>query len=78
VQAHQGAVEHALSVKNLNEREIFQNSGVVGTGVSLSEVGEPVIEVYLENDSPKTRAQIPKSFDDVNVRVKVTGRFEAF
>jgi hypothetical protein len=78
VQAYRGAVEHALSVKNLNEREILQNSGVVGTGVSLSEAGEPVIEVYLESDSPKTRAQIPKSFDDVNVRVKVTGRFEAF
>jgi hypothetical protein len=77
-QTYRGAVEHALRVKDLREREIFQNSGVVGTGVGLSETGEPVIEVYLENGSPKTLAQIPKSFDDVNVRVKVTGRFEAF
>jgi hypothetical protein len=78
MQAYRGAMEHALRIKDLREREIFQNSGVVGTGVSLSETGEPVIEVYLENDSPKIRAQIPKSYDDVNVRVKVTGRFEAF
>jgi hypothetical protein len=77
-QPYRSAVEHALKVKNLRENEIFQNSGVVGTGVGLSETGEPVIEVYLESDSPKTRVQIPKSFDDVNVRIKVTGRFEAF
>jgi len=51
---------------------------VVGTGVGLSETGQPVIEIYLKEDSAKARARIPTALDNVPVRVVVTGPFEAF
>jgi len=77
-QAHQAAIDHAVRVKNRHEQIIFQIDGVVGMGVSLSEKGQPVIEVYLKEDRAETRARVPASLDDVPVRVVVTGEFEAF
>ena len=59
-------------------QKIFQIDGVVGTGVSLSEAGQPVIEIYLKDKQAKAHARIPAALDNVPVRVKVTGQFEAF
>jgi len=72
------AIDHAKQVKKQHEQEIFQVSGVVGTGVGLSETGQPVIDIYFKDDLAKSRAQIPGVLDDVPVRATVTGQFEAF
>jgi len=71
------AIKHAADIKNRYEQNIFQLDGVVGTGVSLSETDEPVIEIYLDKDLASTRTKIPKTFEDVPVRVAVTGQFKA-
>ena len=39
--------------------------------------GQPVIDVYVERDSPALRRQIPNTVEGVNVRIVETGRFEA-
>ena len=57
---------------------MFQITGVVGTGVSLSETGQPVIEIYLKKDLAEAHARIPAVLDNVRVRAVVTGSFEAF
>jgi len=72
------AIEHAIRVKKRHEQKIFQTDGVVGTGVGLSEAGQPVIEIYLTDKQAKAQARIPAALDNVPVRVGVTGRFEAF
>ena len=40
--------------------------------------GKPVIEIYLEADSPSARARIPAQLETVPVRVIVTGPFVAY
>ncbi len=72
------SIDRAKAIKNRNSGRLFSIPGVVGHGVGLSDSGEPVIQVYLSEDSPSARAQIPGSFDDVSVEVVVTGPFVAF
>ena len=52
--------------------------GVVGVGVGLSADGQPVVEIYLSEDSDKVKKQIPAKLDDVPFAAVVTGTFEAF
>ncbi len=73
------AIEHAIQVKRRHEQKIFEINGVVGTGVGVSEADQPVIEIYLKDiPSEQARLQIPGALDNIPVRVKVTGQFEAF
>ncbi len=72
------AIEHAKQVKKRHEEKIFEISGVVGTGVGLSDTGQPVIDIYFKDGLAKSRAQIPAVLEDVPVRATVTGQFEAF
>ncbi len=76
--SHRPAIGRAVKAKNRHERNILQIDDVVGTGVGLSETGQPVIEIYLKEDSAKARARIPAALDNIPVRVVVTGQFEAF
>lgn len=76
--SHGAAIANAVRVKARHEQRIFEIEGVTGTGVSVSEKGQPVIEVYLKEERAETRAQIPASLENVPVRVVVTGLFEAF
>ncbi len=71
------AIDHARQVKKRHEEKIFEISGVVGTGVGLSDAGEPVIDIYFKDDQAKSRAQIPAVLEDVPVRATVTGQFKA-
>ena len=73
-----GWIDRAVKAKDRHEHNIFQIDDVVGTGVGLSETGEPVVEIYLKEDSAKARAQIPVALGNVPVEVLVTGPFEAF
>jgi len=77
-QQTQAAIDHARNVKARHETGLFAINGVVGTGVGLSDTGEPVIEVYLGQENAAARAQIPAGLEGVAVRVLVTGPFVAF
>lgn len=68
----------AIRAKNRHEENIFRIPGAVGTGVSLSETGRPIIEIYLKEDSIEARRQIPAAVDSIPVRTVITGEFEAF
>ena len=69
----------ASEVKARHENRLFEIPGVVGTGVSLDDDGNPVIEVYVERAARATPARpIPKELDGVPVRVIETGPVRAY
>lgn len=70
--ASQPAIE---LVKEQHESELMAVKGVVGVGISRCE-GKPCIEVYLANESPNLRKQIPTQLDGFKVDTKVTGNIE--
>ena len=63
-------------VKEQHESELMAVKGVVGVGISRCEA-KPCIEVYLANESPNIRKQIPTQLDGFKVDTKVTGNIEA-
>ena len=70
-------LERTRDVKRKHNRELMSAPGVVGTGVGRDASGHPVIEVYVERDTPETRQAIPDTIEGVDVRIVETGRFEA-
>ncbi|UCE62130.1 MAG: hypothetical protein JSU63_10550 [Phycisphaerales bacterium] len=70
-------LERVRDVKRRHNRELMSAPGVVGTGVGRDTSGRPVIEVYVERDTPQTRSTIPDTIDGVDVRIVETGPFEA-
>jgi hypothetical protein len=76
--AGSNAINHAMMVKNRHKDKIFQLDNVVGIGIGLGWQKQPVIEVYLKEDSGQARARIPSTLEDVPVQVVVTGPFVAF
>ena len=71
-------LQSVIAVKRRNEAKLLELTGVVGVGVGLSETGEPVIEVYLDQERSRTRRRIPAVLEDAQTRVIVTGPFVAF
>ncbi len=64
----------AMAVQNRHSPELFEISGVVGTGTALGEDGRPEIRVFTVRPGI---AGIPNRLDDIPVRVEVTGMFVA-
>lgn len=64
-------------VKEQYESELMAVKGVVGVGISECQ-GKPCIAVYLANESPNLRKQIPARLDGFNIDIKVMGNIEAF
>jgi hypothetical protein len=75
---NRGLLRRALRAKNRYVNRFLSIDGVVGAGVGLSVKGQPVVEIYLSEDSDKVKRQIPSRLDDVPVAAVVTGTFEAF
>ncbi|MBW8036324.1 MAG: carboxypeptidase regulatory-like domain-containing protein [Planctomycetes bacterium] len=73
-----GAIHRALKAKNSHIHRFMDIDGVVGAGVGLSAKGQPVVRVYLSQDSKKVKSQLPSKVDGVPVVTIVTGTFEAF
>lgn len=69
------AVQKVIEVQNKHTQKLMEIAGVVGTGIGLNDVGEPVISVFVED---RTTTGIPAFLDNVPVRKKVTGRFVAY
>ncbi|MBD2525810.1 hypothetical protein H6G86_26090 [Nostoc sp. FACHB-133] len=63
-------------VKDQYESDLLSINGVVGVGISKCE-NKPCIKVYLENESPNLKNQIPKQLDGFKVDTQVTGAIQA-
>ncbi len=74
----QQLIKRAVRVKKRHEQNLFQIDGVAGIGVGLSDAKQPVIQIYLKEDSAEARRRIPAELDNIPVQVLVTGSFEAF
>ncbi len=66
-----------VRAKNMLEPEVMSISGVTGIGIS-SRNGDPVIVVYLENNSSDLLSKIPIEYAGYKVITEVTGPIEAF
>lgn len=62
-------------VLSRHESRLMVIEGVNGCAVGSDEIGEKVILVFGEDD--RVRSRVPKSLDGVEVRVEVTGPFDA-
>lgn len=74
--ASEAAAKHA---KARHEQALMAIQGVVGVGVGVSDsnAGEAVVEVYVEHGAPRLRASIPAHVDSVPVKVVETGEITA-
>lgn len=63
-------------VKQKYESDLLSIDGVIGVGISECD-DKPCIKVYLENESPNLKQQIPKQLDGFKVDAQVTGAIEA-
>lgn len=71
-------LEVASAVKSRHEDRLFDIPGVVGTGISVDDAGNPVIEIYIEQATRAAGRPIPQALEGVPVRVVETGRFIAY
>ncbi len=69
------AIAHAISVQDAHTAELLQISGVVGTGTSLDDNGNPVIRVFTNGTLPA--GKISTKIEDVPVAFEETGAFTA-
>ncbi|MBD2564814.1 hypothetical protein H6G95_30375 [Nostoc linckia FACHB-391] len=63
-------------IKEQYESDLLSIDGVVGVGIGECE-DKPCIKVYLENESPNFKKQIPKQLDGFKVDAQVTGAIQA-
>ncbi|MGI0147955.1 MAG: hypothetical protein ACREDF_00280 [Thermoplasmata archaeon] len=66
----------AADVKRRHELELMKMRGVLGVGIGRKD-GKDCIRIYVEKDSPKIRAEIPESLEEIPVEVVVAGTFQA-
>jgi hypothetical protein len=71
---------NAIRVKRLHEVDILKRPGVVGMGVGLSdtEPGRTVIEVYVKKPSHAMKPTIPETMEDIPIKIVETGVFRAY
>ncbi len=64
----------ALAVKRRHEARLMKIRGVVGVAIGRKD-GRDCIRVYVTEDSPKILAALPRSLEEIDVEVVVTGAF---
>jgi hypothetical protein len=69
-------MDRAREIKRRHDARLMGIDGVVGTGVSLDEDGNPVIQVYVL-EGRGSAGSIPRQVEGVPVQVVVEGPFEA-
>jgi hypothetical protein len=74
---HGWAVATVEEVKRRHEAHLMNIRGVIGVGIGRSKDGKDCIRVYVAEDSPKILSAVPRSLDEVDVEVVVSGRFKA-
>ncbi|NOT35639.1 MAG: hypothetical protein HOP12_15955 [Candidatus Eisenbacteria bacterium] len=65
----------AVVAQDLASVDLLAIEGVAGTGAAVDELGQPIVEVYLESAGV---SGIPASIGGVRVVTEVTGRYHAF
>ncbi|OGS62736.1 MAG: hypothetical protein A3K59_01265 [Euryarchaeota archaeon RBG_19FT_COMBO_69_17] len=63
-------------VKRRHEVRLMKTPGVVGVGVGRRD-GRDCIRVYVDEESPRLFAALPKTLEDVPVEIVVSGAFRA-
>ncbi|MBU3966098.1 MAG: hypothetical protein KKG76_01805 [Euryarchaeota archaeon] len=78
-QANNKAIEAARMVKERHENAIFNIDGVVGIGIGLSgtEPGKVVIEVYVKKPAHEMKRMVPEVLEGIPVEIVETGEFVA-
>ncbi|MCH9012959.1 MAG: hypothetical protein IIA68_07860 [Proteobacteria bacterium] len=71
-------LDFASEVRAQHTDELLERRGVMGTGLSVDENGDPVIEVYVKSATAEAGRPIPSDLDGIAVRVIVTGQIRAF
>jgi hypothetical protein len=71
-------LELASEVRAAYEDELLQRRGVQGTGISVDEFGNSVIEVYVKDATGEADNPIPSDLEGIPVRVIVTGQIRAY
>jgi hypothetical protein len=64
-------------IKERYERDLLALDGVEGVGIG-EDGGEPLIKVYVSEDSLRPLTAIPSHLEDVPVVVEESGIFEAY
>ena len=63
-------------VKRRHESRLMKMRGVVGVGIGQKD-GREIIRIYVDKESPKILADLPRALDDVPVEIVVAGTFKA-
>jgi len=72
------AINYATAVKARHEPDLFAVPGVKGAGIGASdEPGVPRIDVYVTEDTPALRAELPVNLEGTPVNVIVSGPIHA-
>ena len=71
-------LDFASEVRARHTDELLERRGVMGTGLSIDDNGDPVIEVYVKSATAEAGRPIPSDLDGIAVRVIVTGQIRAF
>jgi len=79
-QANHRAVEAVSKVKERHEEAILRIEGVVGIGIGLSdtEPGQVVIEVYTKRPVHEMKHLIPEALEGIPVKIVETGEIVAY
>lgn len=63
-------------VKRRHEVRLMKIRGVVGIGIGRKD-GKDCIRVYVNEETPKILAALPRTLDEIPVEVVVSGTFKA-
>jgi hypothetical protein len=78
IMAQSAEVARLVDLKKRHHEALFKVPGVVGTGVGLHpETQAPVVEIYVEKDTPEVRRQLPKTLNGAPVQIIETGKVRA-
>lgn len=72
-------LERLKEIQKRHEDQIMVISGVVGIGIGLKDSGDDYeFIVYCKEIGPEVKEKVPKLLDEVPVRLKESGPFEAY
>lgn len=71
--------QQSITIEQVLERhesKLMAIEGVSGIGISERD-GKPCLKVFLEEDSPTLKSQIPSQLDGFEIDIEVTGPIKA-